>query len=491
MNNYRNDVTIKANKIYIVIAWVSTILTMAILISSYFTGSRTILYVAINSLIQISVVLIGTIIYSKNNSTQITRNLTCVLFLGSFIAALLTGSIEIYVILLPIIAMYSIYADSKFTLILTLVGGLSVLAKAFITLTTHSGSIQSCVIMVVASLIFFVIIYITTRLIEGYIKDAYINLNEIHKARTAQATQTEQIMKTVDIIIEDSDKINNIVNGIADSTESVSYAIQEIANGTTLTAKDIQNQSVNAETIQKKIKDSVEACNDMTTATNSTTDVVNRGVNIVKELGVESAVVTENSNEVSKLMNILKQKSDEITEITSVISGIAEQTNLLALNASIEAARAGEMGKGFSVVASEVSKLAEQSKQSTLDITKIIDELQINANKSSNVVSKLVESNQKQNTLVQETETIFSNININSTEMEQKNKVVKNSIDEVLTSNEVILKSIMNISAISEETMSNTQETYAMSNEHINQAKEAKVLVDQLQKATIELKNIK
>jgi len=57
----------------------------------------------------------------------------------------------------------------------------------------------------------------------------------------------------------------------------------------------------------------------------------------------------------------LKEKGKEIEKITAVVSSIAEQTNLLALNASIEDARAGEMGKGFSVVAEEVRKLATES----------------------------------------------------------------------------------------------------------------------------------
>ncbi|MDD9178081.1 MULTISPECIES: methyl-accepting chemotaxis protein [Aliivibrio] len=106
------------------------------------------------------------------------------------------------------------------------------------------------------------------------------------------------------------------------------------------------------------------------------------GVKLSQDLAIQ---MDETSSEVM----ILKDQTDRISEVITVIDSISEQTNLLALNAAIEAARAGESGRGFAVVADEVRVLAAKTQQSTQNIQDIINNLQ---QKSLTVVDSVNQS---------------------------------------------------------------------------------------------------
>lgn len=132
---------------------------------------------------------------------------------------------------------------------------------------------------------------------------------------------------------------------------------------------------------------------------------------IIREL---ISISTENGESIEAVRQQTEKTNisvQEIRTVTEIIAGISSQTNLLALNASIEAARAGEHGSGFAVVAEEIRNLADQSKESTEHINRIVNDLIENSNISVDITNKVSEAFSRQDEKMRDTEEIFITLN--------------------------------------------------------------------------------
>lgn len=158
----------------------------------------------------------------------------------------------------------------------------------------------------------------------------------------------------------------------ASASQNIAHSSTEVAQSSNNQLKEIMNVSSSMQQVFSNIKDISNAVEDIKNLSNDTLSKAISGKDEMATLISQMENIDNSTKEVEHSLDNITESSKKMFEIINIIKTIAEQTNLLALNAAIEAARAGEHGKGFSVVAEEVRKLAEQSQEAAEEINNII-----------------------------------------------------------------------------------------------------------------------
>ena len=256
-----------------------------------------------------------------------------------------------------------------------------------------------CIILCI--LIASVIAFFFSRSISNPIKQL---------SKDAEAISAGDLTRSV-VVLNSGDEVGKLSKDFAVMHQNLRSLISEVAQMSDNCSTAAEEMLTSSFMVSKASNQIATAMNELAQGTNDQATATERGNNLIvevvsglhtiagdmkesNELSVQAAgtvhkgeesvqyqavKMDENklvSMEVSESINALVEKSKEIEEMLSVINGISDQTNLLSLNAAIEASRAGEQGKGFTVVASEIRRLAGQSSASAARIEHIVKEVQ-------------------------------------------------------------------------------------------------------------------
>lgn len=209
-------------------------------------------------------------------------------------------------------------------------------------------------------------------------------------------------------VSEEFEKIFDSMEHVSGSTNA---AVEEIIGNTEVQAEKVRNISEMTDSIADVIEQIYQNMANLKQSAETALQCNDHASGIMKELIQISKESSRAMDEVSEQTRKTNESAQEIRQVTEIIAGISSQTNLLALNASIEAARAGENGKGFAVVAEQIRELADQSRESTEKIHKIVSDLIGNSNISVETAGTVSEAFNRQNDKIKETETIFGTLN--------------------------------------------------------------------------------
>ncbi|MCR5508453.1 MAG: hypothetical protein K6F34_07185 [Lachnospiraceae bacterium] len=468
-NRILDDSQIKRiNKLLLIVLTITSVFGIGGLMSQLSDAAEMAPY---KSIIPVLLIIINLVVSFVVNKIRPPRFLHIYVAFGYTIAyaAMLLLSLNgtVFPYLIPIMIIVMLYLDGKVSAGLGAAFVVLNIIRVIINMTTLDPQdvIEISMISIIISILTSVAGYMGTKLLSRFISE---NMASIETAAIERARVSENIIKVTDEVTGSFEQLKEELDEVGSTSRLVCDSIEEIGQGNNENLSAVELQTTMTGEIQELLNETNTITSEAVGISDEMSRMLERSLKDMESLVTQAIETTEVGNQMKEAAERQQKSSDDAMNITDMIFSISGQTNLLALNASIEAARAGEAGRGFAVVASEISNLAEQTKQSTEQITNILKELTDNAGDVSEKASRTVQMASAQKELVEVVKGVINESMAHSGKLGNTLNTINDDMMRIKDSNDEVVNSTSRLLATSEEFTASTQETIKISRNNMD-----------------------
>ncbi|HZG83934.1 methyl-accepting chemotaxis protein [Paenibacillus sp.] len=299
----------------------------------------------------------------------------------------------------------------------------------------------------------------------------------------------EESHQSARYVMDTAGELGEASRRTATSAKEIAIATEQIAIGASNVAVEAEKVTDVANVMGTRMASTVQANEQMAAAAADIQKASQLGAETMHGLSAKTAETEQLTVSMVQKVEELQKSTSSIQEILVLLNNITKQTNILSLNASIEAARAGEAGRGFMVVADEIRKLADQSKQSIETVGRITNRIRGEIDETVGLMGRAYPLFQEQIASVKHSNDIFLSVNDRMGEFVQQLDSVMGAVRELERTQQTLADAMASVSAVAQQSSATTEEVASLSTDQLQVGDSLVGLAGRLEDVSVRLRD--